>query len=153
MYSVLFLDHSPSKEYALRTTTRPLAVSLGEMLEGEIRTVPGIALLESSLKYLKEGILGNHLRKLGIDYIRRFLVEGTSVCEIAWINIIPAISAFAVHQSRMLAVVMDYYLGRGHGHWPEIQSLARGAGNDDLLLHFALEAIRMSNASQSWTSY
>lgn len=136
------MDLPSSRSHLIRTAARPLAVALGEALEVEINAVPGIALIESSLTYLKQKVVGNHLKKLGISYVRQFLSAGTSVCEIAWINIMPTIAAFAVHHSRMLAQVVDFYLGQGISHWKEIQRAAEGADSDEVLLHFALEAIR-----------
>ena len=41
---------------------------------------------------------------------------------------------------------MDFYLGEGAQHWPEIQRLAQvdSPDTDDRLLHYAMEGIRLN---------
>ncbi|CRK44466.1 hypothetical protein BN1723_006118 [Verticillium longisporum] len=147
IFAVLFLRLDPVLSYNIRIAAQPVAASVGDSLEIEISNVPAIMLLLYNEDHQSESQdPEKKLKKLGYEFIRKLLVAGVSVCQIAWVDIVPALAAFVVNQSRMLCQVVDYYLGPGIEYWPLLQKLAASDDHDhdDMLLHYALEAIRLN---------
>ncbi|KAM0330720.1 hypothetical protein ACHAQA_003672 [Verticillium albo-atrum] len=147
IFGVLFLRLDPALSYIIRTAAQPLAVPVGDKLEAEISNVPGISLsFCKNDQHPHNEDSSDNLRKLGYEFIRKFLVTGVSVCQVAWVDIIPTTAAFVANQARMLSQVIDYYLGDGAEYWPLLQKLAASDehAHDDVLLHYALEAIRLN---------
>ncbi|KAF3349590.1 Succinate-semialdehyde dehydrogenase [NADP+] [Verticillium dahliae VDG2] len=147
IFAVLFLRLDPVLLYNIRIGAQPIAASVGDSLETEISNVPALMLLHDNEDHQSESQgPEKKLKKLGYEFIRKLLVAGVSVCQVAWVDIIPALAAFVVNQSRMLCQVVDYYLGPGIEYWPLLQKLAASDDHehDDMLLHYALEAIRLN---------
>ncbi|KAM0282956.1 hypothetical protein ACHAQH_002767 [Verticillium albo-atrum] len=147
IFGVLFLRLDTALLYTLRTASQPLASPVGDKLEKEISSVPNVMLsLCKEDKRPEIQVPSEKLKKLGYEFVRKFLVASVSVCQIAWVDMIPSTAAFVVNQSRMLTQVIDYYLGEGIDYWPLLQKLAASDehAHDDVLLHYALEAIRLN---------
>ena len=61
----------------------------------------------------------------------------------SWSQILPTAGAMVANQAQVFGQVLDFYLGDGKEHLPEINRLAKlnTAEADDILLHYLLEGI------------
>ena len=65
-----------------------------------------------------------------------------------WSQILPTAGAMVANQAQVFGQIIDFYLGPGKDHLPEINRLAKlnTPEADEILLHYVLEGIRKSSS-------
>lgn len=145
IHSAIFLDTEPAKSMSLRKVARKIARMLGRLIEMNVKPMTNNS-FASKLFDSKNGHQ-NSLHDFRSDILRK-LVETSNASEVAFAQILPAVTTFVPLQSRAMVQVVDFYLGgEGSKHLPEIQHLAKidTPENDKKLLAYINEALRLSN--------
>lgn len=132
MFTAVFFDADIAQSFKLRTLARQLAQQLGQLvlLNAKVVQTLGHDLEDGLIKAADSLASGqakgqNHgLAKYGNHMIQRMLAAGKTVEEAVWGSMMPLICAVASNVTRLLAQCLDYYLGDGKQHLPELRRLA-----------------------------
>ncbi|KAI2466477.1 linoleate diol synthase precursor [Annulohypoxylon bovei var. microspora] len=157
MFSSVFFDSDPVNSFKLRNLSRELALGLEQLVrleaEADAKTgwVAGVAArlgLTSSGK-TKSGAADEQewpaLPHYGRQLLSRMMEKGKTVEECVAGTVMPISAAGATIMSGLLSQCLDYFLGTGSEHLPELYRLAQEntAEADETLLHYMLEGIRL----------
>ncbi|KAI1803769.1 linoleate diol synthase precursor [Daldinia bambusicola] len=163
MFAAVFFDSDPANSFKLRTLSRELALGLEQLVrleaEADAKTgwVAGVAarLGFGSSAAGKGGSNGSTsssgedewpgLPHYGRELLARMMEKGKRVEECVAGTVMPICAAGATIMSGLLSQCLDYFLGTGSEHLPELHRLAREdtPEADDKLLHYLLEGIRL----------
>jgi hypothetical protein len=145
IFSSIFFDSDPAASLKVREMAHDFAGKLGEfvtMVASSVKVAGGVV---EALANFKEKDGYPALSSFGNEFIGRMLEKGKSVEECVWGTIMPLISANVPNQSQVMAQCIDYYLGDGAEHLPELYRLAREntPAADEKLMHYMLEGCRL----------
>ena len=168
IFTAIFFDFEPTKSFQLRMVAQKASTMLGKLVEANVKSVIATSVASTVVDGLRE----NHdaLRDYGIHMVRRLVETGMSPYEIAFSQILPTSIAMVPNQSQVVRVspvgiappstdlwqftqIMDFYLSpAGLPHLPEIRRLAQLSTpeSDTLLLHYAMEGIRLNGTFGSY---
>ncbi|KAF5869761.1 putative fatty acid oxygenase protein [Botrytis fragariae] len=140
---IFFGDVDPAKTFALRAAGLPVTQDLGQLVEQNVNFISKTSLVSGIVDTFMEE--NNALKDYGVHMVRHLLKAGLGVHETVWSQILPTAGAMVANQAQVFGQVLDFYLGDGKEHLPEINRLAKlnTAEADDILLHYLLEGIRM----------
>lgn len=144
IFTCIFFDIDPVKSYPLRQFAKEAATTLGKVIETNVKltTKLGMRGLFTG-KADKEDPLGMY----ATDMVKGLAKAGLSNYDIAWSQILPTAGAMVPNQAQVFAQAVDYYLGDGAAHIPQLHTIARqpeSEETDQLLLGYAMEGIRMA---------
>jgi linoleate 10R-lipoxygenase len=155
---IFFGDVDPAKTFPLRAAGLPLTQGLGKLVEMNVDIIDKTGMISGLVDPLFEE--NNALKDYGIHMIRHLLKAGLGVHEtvydlhlpafkylltsLSWSQILPTAGAMVANQAQVFGQIIDFYLGPGKEHIPEINRLAKLNTDeaDEILLHYVMEAIR-----------
>ncbi|KAI8966389.1 linoleate diol synthase precursor [Daldinia sp. FL1419] len=157
MFAAVFFDSDPANSFKLRTLSRELALGLEELVKLEVEAeakagwVAGMAarlgIISSGKDKGKEGGKEEwpRLPHYGRELLSRMMEKGKTVEECVAGTVMPISAAGATIMTGLLSQCLDYFLGTGSEHLPELYRLAHQdtAEADDKLMHYLLEGIRL----------
>ncbi|KPI39561.1 Linoleate 10R-lipoxygenase [Cyphellophora attinorum] len=145
IFASVFHDFEPTKSHPLRKVARKLAQALGGLIEMNVKTVIGTSFASKLIDSYRES--DNPLAAYGIHMIRALTETGMSAHELAFSQILPTAAAMIPIQGQVFTQLLDFYLGPGDQHLPDIQKWAAldTAEADDKLLHYVQEGIRLNS--------
>ncbi|KAI0138209.1 linoleate diol synthase precursor [Hypoxylon sp. NC0597] len=160
MFSAVFFDSDPANSFKLRTLSRELALGLEQLvrLEAETDARTGwVANVAARLGFRpKANKTDSHdgkddsqdwpvLPHYGRQLLSRMMEKGKTIEECVAGTVMPISAAGATIMSGLLSQCLDYFLGTGNEHLPEMYRLAREdtAEADESLMHYMLEGIRL----------
>lgn len=130
-FAAIFLDADPANSFKLRTQAREVMQQLGSLVELNARVAKaGHGLVGSLVSTLSSFIYPPSpewptLKSYGDSMIQRMLREqGSSVEKAVWGSILSTSVAGGANQTLLLSQAVDYYLGDGSEHLPEMYKLA-----------------------------
>lgn len=155
---IFFGDVDPAKTFPLRAAGLPVTQDLGQLVEQNVSFISKTSLVSGIVDTFMEE--NNALKDYGVHMVRHLLKTGLGVHETVlvvpsvthyttstdiyrWSQILPTAGAMVANQAQVFGQVLDYYLGDGKEHLPEINRLAKlnTPEADDVLLHYLLEGI------------
>ncbi|KAL9619676.1 MAG: hypothetical protein Q9160_005696 [Pyrenula sp. 1 TL-2023] len=150
IFTAIFFDFEPTKSFYLRTASRKLSDVLGKLVELNVKSVAATGFFSGLIDYFRENT--NALKDYGVHMIRRLRETGISEQEMVYSQILPTAVAMVPNQAQVFTQILDYYLGEGISHLPEIQRLSRvdTPDTDEKLLHYAMEGIRLNGTFGSY---
>ncbi|KAI9804221.1 MAG: hypothetical protein M1825_001623 [Sarcosagium campestre] len=148
MFIRVFFDLDPAKSFPLTQAARQVAQQIGALIQMNVDAVS------------TSGILGNiidrfhrhhtALTSYGVHMIRKLLDSGLSAHDVTWTQMVPSAAAMVANQAQIFAQVVDFFLSEaGASHFTDMQKIAAGPDTpeaDETLLHYGLEATRLSGA-------
>jgi linoleate 10R-lipoxygenase len=168
VFASIFYKVEPTMAFPYGLVSRQATEQIGKLIEGVVQAVksPGII----------SGILHHHeqnqspLKEYGVQFIKDMISSGKSVKDIALRQVWPISGATMTNQALLVSLVvcyisvsvltktiqfaqsLDYFLGPGKQYLPELYRLARldTKDSDSLILHYALEGVRLGSASGSY---
>ncbi|RDW75784.1 hypothetical protein BP5796_06605 [Coleophoma crateriformis] len=142
---IFFGDVDPTKTFPLRAACLPLCQGLGQLVEANVDIINKTGIISGLIDPL---IFPEHnaLKDYGVHMVRHLLKGELGVHETTWSQILPTAGAMVANQAQVFGQIMDFYLGPGKEHLPEINRLAKTntPETDDILLHYVMEAIRLN---------
>ncbi|KAI0894095.1 linoleate diol synthase precursor [Annulohypoxylon nitens] len=156
MFSAIYFHNDPVNSLKLQKRTREFARELEKLVKVEAN--PKVSWIGSIIHHLGfggAGRRGSHLvggqrwpglPSYGVQLISRVMKNKEKATDkYVTGTVMPISAAGATIMSGMLSQCMDYFLGKGCPHVPEIQRLIREntANADEILLHYMLEGIRL----------
>lgn len=146
-FAAIFFDADIANSHKLRSQSRELAQQLGNLVTLRAKYLDvGDGILAAMLDTFKESIAAIRrivsgsgprknksdgetewpaLRLFGDHMIQRMLSEsGATPEQVVWGSILPASVAACANQTQVLSQAIDYYLGDGKEHLPEMYALA-----------------------------
>ncbi|KAI1453979.1 linoleate diol synthase precursor [Annulohypoxylon moriforme] len=159
VFSTVFFDGDPVNSFKLQSQTREFASVLEKFvrLESEVDAkaswiVNVASHLGSRTRKNKHGPMDRQdwprLSNYGRQLLSRIMEKGKSVEECVARTILPISAAGVTVLSAQLSQCVDYFLGIGSEHLPELYRLAheKTGEADETLLHYMLEGIRLHSA-------
>ncbi|KAI1768174.1 linoleate diol synthase precursor [Hypoxylon sp. FL1150] len=159
MFAAVFFDSDPANSFKLRTLSRELALGLEQLvrLEAETNAKLGwVSSVASRLGFRGKPDAGSKSAKngeqdwpslphYGKELLARMMEKGKTIEECVAGTVMPISAAGTTIMSGLLSQCLDYFLGTGSQHLPELYRLAHEdtADADDKLLHYMLEGIRL----------
>ncbi|OTB07391.1 hypothetical protein M426DRAFT_71767 [Hypoxylon sp. CI-4A] len=157
MFSAVFFDSDPANSFKLRTLSRELAMGLEKLvgLEADVDAKTGwVSSVAARLGFggKDSGSKSSaseqdwpSLPHYGRQLLSRMLEKGKTVEECVAGTVMPISAAGATIMSGLLSQCLDYFLGTGSQHLPELYRLAHEntPEADDKLMHYLLEGIRL----------
>lgn len=132
LFMCIFYDIDPCQSFLLRNTAQTLAQQLGQLVMFNVEAVAHAGLIMNLVsKFHKRSTLS----KYGIHMVERLLSGGMGVKEVVWSQLLPTAAAMVANQAQLFSQVLDYYLGEGSQHLPELYRLSNQDTTkaDDLL--------------------
>ncbi|GME51790.1 Cytochrome P450 [Neofusicoccum parvum] len=150
IFVCIFFDFEPTKSFPLHRAAAAVSKSLGKLIEANVRSANATSWISGIADSFHEN--DSYLKDYGVHMIRRLLDSGLSVEEVTWSQVFPTAAAMVPNQAQVFTQIMDYYLGEGIQHLPEIRRHARlnTSEADDVLLHYCMEAIRLNGTFGSY---
>lgn len=144
IYMGVCFDVDPMKSFPLRQASNAAAMKLGALIEANVKSVKATGLISGVVDKMAES--HNPLKDYGVHMIRQLLATGLSIYDITWSQMLPVTGAMVASQAQVFAQSLDYYLGPGKKYLSEINQLAKAntPEADDILLHYAMEGIRLA---------
>ncbi|KAI9781881.1 MAG: hypothetical protein M1839_005675 [Geoglossum umbratile] len=145
MFTCQCLDFDPAKSFPLRQAAFAVTQQLGKLVEANVKAVHSTGFIAGIIdKFHQEN---SPLKDYGVHVVRGLLDGGLNIEQVTWSQILPTAGAMVAGQAQVVAQIIDFYLSdEGKVHLPEINRLAKldTAKADEKLLHYAMEAIRIS---------
>lgn len=144
MFTAVLLDFDPAKSFPLLAVAKKTATVLGKLIEANVKSVTATSFAAKFFDSFREN--DNTLQKYGIHLIRRLKDTGMTTSAITYSQILPTATSMVPNPSQAFTQMMDYYLGEGISHWPEIQRLSRDDSEEafDKLMRYANEGVRLA---------
>ncbi|KAH6659111.1 linoleate diol synthase [Truncatella angustata] len=159
MFTTVFFDSDPANSFKLRTLAKELALGLEKLVRLEAETdyragwLTGMATRlgfgrshpKSPERNEGDDVNWPSLPDYGRQLLSRMMEKGKSIEECIAGTVMPISAAGTTIMSGILSQCLDYFLGAGNKHLPELYRLAHEntAEADDKLLHYMLEGIRL----------
>lgn len=129
-FASVFLDVDPANSFKLRDTARTVAQQLGEIILLQVKTMPitgAVDRMRDWIHPVKGCPQGSSpsLPSFGTSMLKRIIAGQKSVEDAVWGIIVVLAAAGVPNGSQLLAQCMDYYLGDGKEHLPELYRLAK----------------------------
>ena len=136
LFSAIFFDGDIANSFKLRNAARELAGQLGQIVLLNCQAVATSGAIADVVSKLETGG-GARLKDYGVHLIKRLVEKGKSVEEVCWTTVMPLITSNVANQSQVLSQCLDYYIGDGAEHLPELYRLAHEntPEADELLMH------------------
>jgi linoleate 8R-lipoxygenase/9,12-octadecadienoate 8-hydroperoxide 8R-isomerase len=122
IFTATFYDVDVSKSFELRQTARAVTQELGQLIMTNVEKLGKSGFIASLVNRLHRHDV---LSEYGTHIIQKLLESGLEPAEIVWTHILPTASGMVATQARILSQCLDYYLGEGAVHLPEINRLAK----------------------------
>lgn len=150
IFTAIFFDFEPTKSFPVHVVAKKLATMLGKLIEANIKSITATSFASKFFDSFREN--ENTLADYGVHMVRRLKDTGMTTSAIAFSQILPTAVAMVPNQSLVFTQIMDYYLGEGISHLPEIQRWARENTKEsfDTLLHYVNEGIRLNGTFGSY---
>lgn len=150
IFTKIFFDLDPAKSWPLTIAGRTVGQQLGKLIEARVNADNATGWVSGLVDGWMEN--QNALKNYGVHMVRKLLESGLNAHEIAFSQILPVSTAMVPNQSQVFTQMLDFYLGEGQEHLPEIQRLARldTEEADTKLLHYAMEGIRLAGTFGSY---
>ncbi|KAK0624973.1 heme peroxidase [Bombardia bombarda] len=136
IFAAIFYDVDPVKSFSTRQAARTVASQLGTVIEGGVKSAKSF----SGKK--------DEIRNYGAELVKGLSKAGVNNRDIAWGQILPAVTSLVPAQAELFAQAVDFYLSpKGAPHLATIHDLAAQPSSeaiDALLLGYALEGVRLS---------
>ncbi|KAI0172456.1 linoleate diol synthase precursor [Hypoxylon sp. FL1284] len=158
MFSAVFFDSDPANSFKLRSLSRELALGLEKLVQLEVEVDAKAGWVSSVASRLgfggkdKKGVKAGggeddwpSLPHYGKQLLARMMEKGKTIEECVAGTVMPISAAGTTIMSGLLSQCLDYFLGTGQEHLPELYRLAHEdtAEADDKLMHYMLEGIRL----------
>ncbi|KAH7303488.1 linoleate diol synthase [Stachybotrys elegans] len=158
MFMTVFFDSDPANSFKMHTTAKELALQLEKLvqIEAEVDARAGwVADVAARLGFGgsdkpsdtkdKDGRAWPGLPSYGRHLISRMMEKGKSIEECVAGTVMPISAAGTTIMSGLLSQCLDYFLGDGSEHLPELYRLAKEdtVEADGKLMHYMLEGIRL----------
>ncbi|KAI1853021.1 hypothetical protein JX265_012777 [Neoarthrinium moseri] len=158
MFTAVFFDSDPAYSFKLRTLARELALGLENLVrleeEVDIRSgwLSGVAAkLGLGASYTSPSAKKNgeeewpSLPSYGKQLLSRMMEKGKAIEECVAGTVMPISAAGTTIMSGLLSQCLDYYLGSGSEHLPDLYKLSHDDSEeaDEKLLRYMLEGIRL----------
>jgi len=145
IFASIFFDADPAASLKVKELAHDFAGKVGEFASIVANGVAVAGGVVEAIADLKELDGNPALSSFGNELIGRLLEKGKSVEDCVWGTIMPLLSANVPNQSQVLAQCIDYYLGDGAEHLPELYKLAHEntPEADGKLMHYMLEGCRL----------
>ncbi|KUJ09947.1 linoleate diol synthase [Mollisia scopiformis] len=149
-YSAIFFDSDIAQSFKLRNVARELAQQLGQVVLMNADMVAATSYLPDFFSLFSrqvKPVTEPSLPSYGNQMIQRLLEKGKSVDESVWGNIIPMTSTVVAIQTQAISQCLDYYLGDGKEHLPELHRLSHlnTKESDENLMRYMLEGCRLNS--------
>ncbi|KAI1392148.1 linoleate diol synthase precursor [Hypoxylon trugodes] len=157
MFSAVFFDSDPANSFKLRTLSREGALGLENLVRLEAEANAKLGWVTSVAARLGFGKGKSHdITKEGEQYwptlphygrqlLSRMIEKGRTIEDCIAGTVMPICAAGATIMSGLLSQCLDYFLGTGSQHLPELYRLAQEntPEADEILMHYMLEGIRL----------
>ncbi|CEL05332.1 Putative Psi-producing oxygenase A [Aspergillus calidoustus] len=145
IFTATFYDVDVSKSFELRQTARAVTQELGQLIMTNVEKLGKSGFIASLVNRLHRHDV---LSEYGTHIIQKLLESGLKPAEIVWTHILPTASGMVATQARILSQCLDYYLGEGAVHLPEINRLAKEdtLEADELLTRYFMEGARLGSS-------
>lgn len=160
IFAAIFWDSDVCNSLKLHQASKAAADKMGALIVEHIRDMQADAGVLGVLGKLKGLVVGNgvhangngvshappSLRSFGDQLLQRMLSQdGRSIEEAVHGTILPVVMAGTANQTQLLAQCLDYYLGAGQEHLPEMKRLAmlNTSEADEALLKYTMEGCRI----------
>ncbi|TAQ84850.1 hypothetical protein B7494_g6827 [Chlorociboria aeruginascens] len=142
-FVAIFFDLDPATSFGLQQAAVATAKTLGALIEINVKIVKSTR-FTNTIERLQHSY--SPLKDYGVHLVKQLLKSGLSTYDVAWSQILPTAGAMVANQGQVFAQSLDYYLGEGKEHLPEINRVAKldTPVADHMLLHYAMEGIRLS---------
>lgn len=148
VHIAVFFDVDPPKSFPLRQKAYEATQMLGNIMQVQV------AALRSTGR-LAEGLIdavlpsSSALSDYGVHMLRKLAEKDGDVADLVWGNILPTLGGVVAPQGQLFGQVMDYYLGEGYSHMPELHRLAveDTPAADAQLMKYFLEGARLNGES------
>ncbi|KAI9804672.1 MAG: hypothetical protein M1833_006747 [Piccolia ochrophora] len=138
----------PAKRFSLTEAVRTITQQLGTLVKMNVEANKLPGMIASLVDKLHEHHAA--LKDYGAEVIRRLLDTGLSADEVTWTHIIPSAAAMVATQGQVFAEVINFFLLEENAqYFAQVQKLASIDTDEanDKILHYALEASRLSTTS------
>ncbi|KAK5061548.1 hypothetical protein LTR84_008092 [Exophiala bonariae] len=144
MFTAALLDFDPAKSFPLLVVAKKVATMLGKLIEANVKSITATSFAAKFFDSFREN--DNTLQNYGVNLIRRLKDTGMTTSAMTYSQILPTATAMVPHPSQAFSQMIDYYLGEGISHWPEIQRLSRDDSQEsfDKLVRYAQEGARIA---------
>ncbi|KAI1495045.1 linoleate diol synthase precursor [Biscogniauxia mediterranea] len=154
-FTAVFFDSDPANSFKLRGQARELALSLEQSMSFDLGVnekaswISNIVSLFSSRKSGRDfGGKDAEQRWPSLPHHGRHLRKDEATREFVTNTVIPVSAVTTALMSGLLSQCVDYFLGDGSDHLPELYRLAHEDTSeaDNQLMHYMLEGIRLKGA-------
>ncbi|KAF6838515.1 linoleate diol synthase [Colletotrichum musicola] len=151
IFICIFFDFDPAKSFPLRQKALEVTQALGKVVETNVKLATKVG-----FRGFFNGSLDDKetLPAYGTRMIKGLSKAGLSAHEITWSQVLPTAGAMVPNQAQVFAQAVDYYLDESRKH--HVARMHRIANdnpskeNDDLLLGYAMEGVRMAGTFGSY---
>ncbi|KAL2821930.1 Psi-producing oxygenase A [Aspergillus granulosus] len=145
VFASIFYDVDVSKSFELSQAARTVTQELGQLTMANVEKIDKSGLIASLVNRLHRHDV---LSEYGTHMIQRLLESGLEPAEIVWTHILPTAGGMVANQAQLLSQCLDYYLGDGAAHLPEINRLAKEdtPEADELLTRYFMEGARLRSS-------
>ncbi|KAI1378948.1 linoleate diol synthase precursor [Hypoxylon crocopeplum] len=164
MFAAVFFDSDPANSFKLRSISHELALGLEQLVRLEAETDAKVGWVSNVAARLgfksagkdKPGVGDSKngkdseqdwpsLPNYGRQLLSRMMEKGKTVEECVAGTVMPISAAGTTIMSGLLSQCLDYFLGTGSEHLPELHRLANEdtAEADETLMHYLLEGVRL----------
>ena len=145
IFIAVFFDVDPAKSFLLRQKAYGATQILGHIMEVQVAALKATGkLAETLIDAIKPTT--SALKDYGVHMLMHLVKEDRSVADLVWGNIMGTMGGMVANQGQLLGQILDFYLGDGYEHWPEIQKLANDntPEAEDKLMHYLMEGARLN---------
>lgn len=143
-FALIFYDIDAANSFALHQASRTLIQQLGELVMLNVTAVTRPGILSSIFSVFQSH---STLSKYGTQMIRRLHEHGVSDAKLVHNTLLPAAVAGVANSAQLFAQTLDYFLGDGAQHLPELYRLSKcnTPEAEELLLRYFMEGSRISH--------
>ncbi|KAK5175038.1 uncharacterized protein LTR77_000174 [Saxophila tyrrhenica] len=145
IFICIFFDIDPPKSFPLRQKAYEATQMLGNVMQVQVAAIKNTgAVAETLIEAIKP--TSRPLKDYGVHMIAQLCKKDSSVADIVWGNIMGTLGGMVAPQGQLFGQMMDFYLGEGKEHMPEVARLAKQdtPAADEKLTKYALEGIRLA---------
>lgn len=153
IYSSLHSRQNPADSFKAQQTARPAVLQLGRIIEQNVSSAdPKQHGILTSIIDMLHNHRSSDLTDESTHLIQSILKLGVSPQQLVYLYILPIAATVVVSQARAFADCLDYFLGAGTTHLPEINRLSslNTKEADAQLELYALEALRINSKASTY---
>lgn len=144
LFTAALLNFDPAKSFPLQLVAKKLVTMLGKLIEVNVRAITATSFAAKFFDNFRAN--DNTLANYGVHLIRRLKDTGMTTSALTYSQILPTAVSMVPNPSIAFTEVIDYYLGEGISHLPEIQRLSKEDNEEafDKLMRYANEGLRLA---------